>query len=1150
VRIVAVVFIGMVLSAAEPSMSIPTGAEFSRWKAHIEKMQTDPTLVSFHQFDEGRGQLSRNTKDVAPFSEMLISGNDWFSNRSPQDFPKWVAGRWRGKSALCIGTGLKSIQRTHFHGVDGIDFSVGLWIRPHALVDEKSRAVFASVGDAWSSGWRLEADKSGVGFILGRTLGVGEGKGIVVARSSKTLSANVWHNLVGVVSGKKLQVYADGILEAEKDFDGVYKHVKTPSVRYSNPELDYDGLQLGTTQSQASNTRFDIDELAIYSRPLGADQIASDYNAGKPLMAEEEHSRMQQEALKRQAQLAGITITLPTDTFGYLPIDSPIVVALDISGEAAALFDGKAVVSYGVKKFQGETVSSVVKELPLTSAAHARWEQPLQPNQCGLYELAVAVNRKSGNAVKSVVIPFAVRLPLPNRKDIPGSSMLAGYDCIKDETPTFGTKVERIIQPIYGRAKDGGPNYAESDAFVEQCGSMGLDVLYCIGIGFWDAGKYRTLAEWQRNPTFHQEHLRNLVSRYKGRVKYWEILNEPNSGHLQGMTAKIYVKFLKESYDIIKSVDPKAQVVGPCGTSSYQEWTEDVLAAGGGAYLDILSFHNYIGASPIENSLKVGRVAAVKASMRKHVGKLLPMWNSECGLHQPARIDGRQATDAELLKLYGGRASRADAVVTVGVDAILMVNEHRSACWQVQSVLMEMVDGVEKFFMLMRPSQPYPSDTQMLTEKGVALAAMQSVITSATSTRFIPTGLLGTVCVAVNDSKGSTTAVLFSDSRVSQVIRIADKAGVVVKGMDYLGNPLEMTTGEGGLVRVTLDVEPLYVFRIPEFFSMGDCVRFDSAPSILEPLTGVDVWAEVSNPYDTQSVMSLRAEVSCGLATPEKEFTLGPKEKRKVRVGWATGEMWKGDHWLRLSVNAKGALVTTRQIGGYKSNGKLLGVPALSGAFPLDGDAGKWATVPEQVANTAARAVIGSPVEGAMNPAFWRNQDDLSFTYKNGWTKDGIHFLITVRDDVRRPPMNEKEEKEAFLFDGVELFLDCRPSGGRGDIYLPGAAHFLIVPSLGSAVAPCPVLSMGKPPPPATITCVGKLVDGGYLIEGIIKPMDGSMLRILYGTEFNLDVSVDDNDDKPGQLEGTFGRRVQMALHGTAANSNNTSAWGRYKLTK
>ena len=58
--------------------------------------------------------------------------------------------------------------------------------------------------------------------------------------------------------------------------------------------------------------------------------------------------------------------------------------------------------------------------------------------------------------------------------------------------------------------------------------------------------------------------------------------------------------------------------------------------------------------------------------------------------------------------------------------------------------------------------------------------------------------------------------------------------------------------------------------------------------------------------------MSLRAEVSCGLATPEKEFTLGPKEKRKVRVGWATGEMWKGDHWLRLSVNAKGALTVKK----------------------------------------------------------------------------------------------------------------------------------------------------------------------------------------------------------------------------------------------
>jgi hypothetical protein len=212
----------------------------------------------------------------------------------------------------------------------------------------------------------------------------GEGKGIVVAHSGKALSPHVWHYLVGVVNGKKAQLYVDGILAAEKDFDGVYEHVKTPPSHYLTPELDFGGLQLGATKSQASSARFDIDELALYSQPLDAARIASDYNAGKPLTSEEEQVRLHQAALTRETQLAGITITLPTDSFGYFPNNCPIPVALEISGEAAALFDGKAVVSYVVKKLQGETVSSVVKELPLTVGAPARCEQPIQPNTCGL----------------------------------------------------------------------------------------------------------------------------------------------------------------------------------------------------------------------------------------------------------------------------------------------------------------------------------------------------------------------------------------------------------------------------------------------------------------------------------------------------------------------------------------------------------------------------------------------------------------------------------------------------------------------------------------------------------------------------------------------------------------------------------------------
>ena len=131
------------------------------------------------------------------------------------------------------------------------------------------------------------------------------------------------------------------------------------------------------------------------------------------------------------------------------------------------------------------------------------------------------------------------------------------------------------------------------------------------------------------------------------------------------------------------------------------------------------------------------------------------------------------------------------------------------------------------------------------------------------------------------------------------------------------------------------------------------------------------------------------------------------------------------------------------------------------------------------------------------------------------------------------------------MFDCVELFLDCRPVEERSAAYSPGAIQFIIVLKAGDAPAPCPVVPFGKNAP-VTVACVSKKTDEGYVVEGTMKPVAGSQLQIEAGVRFNFDVSVDDNDDKPGQKE--FGRRVQMALHGTDANCNNTSAWGRYEF--
>ena len=550
--------------------------------------------------------------------------------------------------------------------------------------------------------------------------------------------------------------------------------------------------------------------------------------------------------------------------------------------------------------------------------------------------------------------------------------------------------------------------------------------------------------------------------------------------------------------------------------------------------------------------MELGQVEAVKASMRKHIGRELPMWNSECGIYQPERVDGRPATDEEILKMYGGRARRNSDGVVVANMGVSMTSEHVGACWTVQLLLLERAMGVEKYFMLMRPSEFHVGQSageERVTEKGVALAALQSLLVHTVEARFIPLPVRYTAGIALVDGGGRNHVALFADRNVRLVFDTGLKADTEIKAMDYLGNPLSFQVGADGLLALDLTPAPVYLLDMPAAFAVNsDGLKLSSGILQLEPMSEVKVMAELRNPFDRAVTAAIVPDVSAGIATAaEKEFKLAPGETRQVPIAWRTGDMAKGTHWLRAQLHLDGRLYSVVENADFFSHGKMTRIPRLPGTFALDGDTAKWAEIPAQTANTREQAVIGRPVEGAPSPAFWDGPEDLSYTLKTAWSEEGIHFLLEVTDNVLRPPMNEQEDQEPWLFDGVELFLDARPREQRQAALTAGALQAGIALRLGETAADCPVTILGKEPLPVTVRAVSRKTDVGYLVEGTMTPVAGSPLKLADGAQVNLDVSVNDNDDTPDQAV-KLGRRVQMALHGTAGNNIDTSHYGRYVL--
>jgi len=103
------------------------------------------------------------------------------------------------------------------------------------------------------------------------------------------------------------------------------------------------------------------------------------------------------------------------------------------------------------------------------------------------------------------------------------------------------------------------------------------------------------------------------------------------------------IRVYEIAYKALHEADPKALVIGPTSSGSMGSvaWDERVLSKGLGKYLDGYSIHPYLDfpnlrRTPEQNRLIEG-LRALKAVVRKHTGKDLPMFATEQGF--PTGLD-------------------------------------------------------------------------------------------------------------------------------------------------------------------------------------------------------------------------------------------------------------------------------------------------------------------------------------------------------------------------------------------------------------------------------------------------------------------------------------------------------------------------------
>src|ERR1700733_6793066 len=178
-------------------------------------------------------------------------------------------------------------------------------------------------------------------------------------------------------------------------------------------------------------------------------------------------------------------------------------------------------------------------------------------------------------------------------------------------------------------------NFAPLNSYIATNMSRGAQVLYTFGrtprwastapdaVGSYGPGQCAppVLTAWD-------QYVAAIVKIAAGRIKYWELWNEPDQANSYCGDLATIVTMAQHAYRIIKSIDPSAMVLSPAATGrTGAKWLDSFIRAGGFHTFDIVAFHGYEG---VQAERITAIVDAYRLVLSQHDLSAMPLWDTEC----------------------------------------------------------------------------------------------------------------------------------------------------------------------------------------------------------------------------------------------------------------------------------------------------------------------------------------------------------------------------------------------------------------------------------------------------------------------------------------------------------------------------------------
>ncbi len=235
------------------------------------------------------------------------------------------------------------------------------------------------------------------------------------------------------------------------------------------------------------------------------------------------------------------------------------------------------------------------------------------------------------------------------------------------------------IEPTQGNWQ-----WGKFDAIMDDAEARGIQILPILDYGSAYGGHDKLVSDdldgWLA-------YVRNVLTRYRGRLPAVEVWNEPNitSGDWvfwSGTTAQ-YVTMLRATYNAVKAIDPSIKVVLGGLAGDCESYVSDLYSNGAKGCFDVMAIHPYIGTHSPDEEWKTGSIfnrrshslslyiSRVRSIMNANGDSGLPIWITEHGW----------------------------STQTAGTSGSAGVSEANQGAYLAKSMEIAAAHGVEKYFI-------------------------------------------------------------------------------------------------------------------------------------------------------------------------------------------------------------------------------------------------------------------------------------------------------------------------------------------------------------------------------------------------------------------------------------------------------------------